>query len=296
MLLLLISIIIFILLLFIYKAWIKQELIILPRKIPATKKKMCKFPLTFHQTFRHYQIPKTFYTQVIEKNCKLNPEFDFYFYDNHQQEIFIQQHFESKVYNAYKKINPKYGACLSDFARYCILYIKGGCYLDIKSMCKKPLYDYLEKQDAPKLIVSHWYLTQYSPIFSKLYCSSHVESPNGEIINWVFASTPRHPVLKKIIDTVVNNIQTYNFQPKEDIKLQVMKLTGPIMLTNVIYDCIKDPRYQDTILIDYQFISNFYYEKLSLPCMLSCKNLLYSRKNKHYSKLDQSIIKSYDKN
>jgi len=53
---------------------------------------------------------------------------DYTVYDNEAVEKFLDTHFDSEVRAAYDNLNPL--AYKADLARYCILYIKGGWYLD----------------------------------------------------------------------------------------------------------------------------------------------------------------------
>ena len=53
---------------------------------------------------------------------------DYTVYDNEGVEKFLDTHFDSEVRAAYDNLNPL--AYKADLARYCILYIKGGWYLD----------------------------------------------------------------------------------------------------------------------------------------------------------------------
>ena len=46
---------------------------------------------------------------------------------------FIKSHFSKRVLYAYDKLIP--GAFKADLWRYCIIYINGGIYIDIKYEC-----------------------------------------------------------------------------------------------------------------------------------------------------------------
>lgn len=62
-----------------------------------------------------------------------NPEFNFYLFDNDDCISFIKRYFENDVVYAYNKLIPQ--AYKSDLWRYCVLYIHGGIYYDIKFRC-----------------------------------------------------------------------------------------------------------------------------------------------------------------
>ena len=54
---------------------------------------------------------------------------DYCFYNNEAVKDFLNEEYGSEVLNAYDSLNPLAYKC--DLARYCILYKKGGWYLDI---------------------------------------------------------------------------------------------------------------------------------------------------------------------
>jgi mannosyltransferase OCH1-like enzyme len=62
-----------------------------------------------------------------------NPELEFFLFDENDSREFIKNNFNSEVLNAYNKLLPC--AYKADLWRYCVLYINGGIYLDIKYGC-----------------------------------------------------------------------------------------------------------------------------------------------------------------
>jgi mannosyltransferase OCH1-like enzyme len=71
--------------------------------------------------------------QNYEKLIIDNPEFNVYLYDEDECRDFIQTHFSQTVLNAYNALIPC--SYKSDLWRFCVLYINGGVYLDIKYQC-----------------------------------------------------------------------------------------------------------------------------------------------------------------
>ena len=89
-------------------------------------------PKVCHQTWHTRELCPEI-QKVIENNKLKNPDIEFKLYTDNDMDVYIKENFDNLTYTAYKKINPKYGAALADFFRYCVLYIDGGIYLDIKS-------------------------------------------------------------------------------------------------------------------------------------------------------------------
>ena len=66
-----------------------------------------------------------------------NPEFAYEYYDDNDIKTFIETHFDDRVKKCYSRILN--GSLKADFFRYCVVYIKGGLYIDIDISCEKPL-------------------------------------------------------------------------------------------------------------------------------------------------------------
>lgn len=77
------------------------------------------------------------FPQLMKHNYEnligMHPMFEHKIFDENECSEFIRSNFDNDVYNAYKKLVPS--AYKSDLWRYCILYINGGIYFDIKFMC-----------------------------------------------------------------------------------------------------------------------------------------------------------------
>lgn len=89
-------------------------------------------PLNLFQTWFTKDLPHNMKKNVDELR-KRNPEFKYALYDDDDCRDFINQYFDSSVVNAYDRLIP--GAYKADLWRYCVLYIHGGIYLDIKMRC-----------------------------------------------------------------------------------------------------------------------------------------------------------------
>ena len=87
-------------------------------------------PLNIFQTWHTKQnIPLSMYT-AINNIRTTNPEFNHFLFDDNDCRNFIKTHFKPEVLNAYDSLIP--GAYKADLWRYCVLFIAGGVYIDIK--------------------------------------------------------------------------------------------------------------------------------------------------------------------
>ena len=183
-----------------------------------------KIPNIVHQTFISSVLPLEI-IKIINHNKKLCSNCEFKFYDDADCDNFIKKNFDSKVYNAFKSINPVYGAMKADFFRYCVLYKIGGIYLDIKSVIKVPIFKIIKKDDIcildlPRNNAEPW--RRYSPTYEQ----------------WLLMFAPNHPYLLEMINTMVQNI-LIKYVPKMpnfvlSTKQKILNVTGPDAFTKVV--------------------------------------------------------------
>ena len=147
-------------------------------------------------------LPKNTGTVIVKH---ANPEFKHYLYDDKMCAEFIKNNFHDDVYKAFNKLKP--GAYKADLWRYCVLYIHGGVYMDIK----------FQTVEGFKLI---------SIIEKEHFVKDLKESGNG-IYNAFMISYPKNPTLLEAIGNIVINTQNnyYGEGP--------LSPTGPILLKNI---------------------------------------------------------------
>jgi hypothetical protein len=86
-------------------------------------------PLVIYQTYNNKNLPSKM-SENIKNLQNNNPEFKYILYDDDDIKEFIKNNFNNDVLYAFNKLKP--GAYKADLFRYCIMYINGGVYLDIK--------------------------------------------------------------------------------------------------------------------------------------------------------------------
>jgi inositol phosphorylceramide mannosyltransferase catalytic subunit len=212
-------------------------------QLPQIKKQGTNPSKLLHRTYMDSERAQK-YQKCLDKTLETNPYLEHRFYSDKDIEEYIQLHFSERIYNAYKSLNPAYGPAKSDFFRYLILYREGGLYLDIKSCATQDISELFESKG--KLIVSkavNWkHIHPFGVIPSLLNSydwSLFSGIDYGEYNNWHIVASPGHPVLAKVIQQMVSNIE----KGKDSYKYgeySVLVLTGPIMFTRVIEKYKKD--------------------------------------------------------
>ena len=167
-------------------------------------------PLHLYTCWHTKDLPplmKANYDYLVESN----PKISFHLYDENDCREFIQDNFEQDVVDAYDGIIPD--AYKADLWRYCVLYVNGGIYMDIKYKCVNNF----------KFIS----LTE-EEFFVR-------DRPEGVVYNALIVTLPKNDILLKCINQIVENVKNkyYGENP--------LYPTGPGLLGNYFtYDERKD--------------------------------------------------------
>jgi mannosyltransferase OCH1-like enzyme len=162
-----------------------------------------------------------------------NPGWSHEIFTNEMQECFIKDNFDKEVFNAYLSIDQRYGSARNDLFKYCLIYLKGGIWLDAKSTCEKPFSKIIIPTD--RFLLSYWPNLTTGPV-NDLFWADRCKIPCPEFINWVIISEAKHVFLESVITQVVKNIQTYNPIRHGIAEQAVLGTTGPLVYTNAIFN------------------------------------------------------------
>jgi hypothetical protein len=150
---------------------------------------LIKIPRNIFQTWGTKQVSPEF-KQIIQTWSDNNPNYAYFLFDNIDCEEFIKANFDEAVYNAYSRIIP--GAFKADLWRYCILYIYGGVYADIDTICLHKIDDFLDNT------------IEFMTPIDLNNCPSYGKY---NLFNAFIASTPKHPILMECINKIVYNVE-----------------------------------------------------------------------------------------
>jgi hypothetical protein len=156
-----------------------------------------KTPRNIFQTWETKVISEDL-QKIINTWKEHNPEYKYVLYDNQEREEFIQENFEERVYNVYCKIIP--GAYKADLWRYCVLYIYGGVYADIDTICMAGIDSFVSDDTEFMTTVD----LNTSP-----YEGCH------NLSNTFILSTPNHPILLGCINRIVSHVENNIIPPSK---------------------------------------------------------------------------------
>jgi mannosyltransferase OCH1-like enzyme len=147
----------------------------------------------------------------VNRLKQANPEFEHRLFDDADCRDFIQTHFEPDVLEAYDTLLP--GAFKADLWRYCILYDKGGVYVDIKFQCESGFsFDNILSKGE------NLYIREYNHKGTGLY--PHI------LYTGVIATKPKNPVFNKCIRQIVENCKNRYYGPEHTAP------TGPYLFAS----------------------------------------------------------------
>lgn len=178
--------------------------IIMPKCIPPKIVKPRKIPRIIYQSFTTHAIPESM-SYASRTWVDLNPDYEYNYYDDFISRKFIAENFADKVVQMYDRLIP--GAYKCDLWRICMLYIRGGVYIDIKMGCNIPLDDYIT-DDTDIILVQ--------------------DVPDRYVYNAFMAAAPKCDVIKRILDKIIYNIDNriYGLSP--------CYTTGPIAVHEAV--------------------------------------------------------------
>lgn len=140
-------------------------------------------PLNIFQTW-HTKLLPPLMQETVTIIKKVNPKFNYYLFDDNDCRQFIKNNFDKDVLYAFDSLIP--GAYKADLWRYCVLYKKGGIYLDIKY---RPYngFQFINLTEKEHLVL---------------------DADGDGIYNALMVCLPNNEMLWKAIQTIVHNVKT----------------------------------------------------------------------------------------
>ncbi|KPH14860.1 glycosyltransferase family 32 protein [Chryseobacterium sp. ERMR1:04] len=210
-------------------------------------------PKQIFQTFKTNKLPLITKLHIWNMRRK-NPEYRYFFYDDHDIQHFLKTEFPPEYIESYNKLTI--GAAKADFFRYAILYKKGGVYLDIDSAITRPLKELIKEEDEAVISAER---------HPELY------------VQWGLIFNKKHPFLKKTLELMLDNIKTHRYPNN------IHATTGPTVFSKAITQSLReDPSISYRLFdgIEFRGYLKFKY-KLG-------KFFLYEKKAEHWKQKEKT--------
>ena len=143
-----------------------------------------KIPKRIVQTSKNNNYNCILHYNAVQTFIELNPEYEYYFFDDIDCRLFIKENFDISVLEAYDTLVP--GAFKADLFRYCYVYIMGGCYFDNKYILRVPLRNVIKEE------------------YDNIYCK---DTADDLMFNSIVISVKNSIELKDSIDRIVQNVK-----------------------------------------------------------------------------------------
>jgi mannosyltransferase OCH1-like enzyme len=137
---------------------------------------------------------------------EINPEWEYRYMSDKDTENFVLEYFGIDWYNFFIKM--PYGVMRADIWRYMIIFIYGGVYADLDTICKEP--------------IENWLLPSYDTVIS-------MDTDEPYCCQYLFASIPQSLLFKKTLDLI--QIKGKHIDLYETGLQKVYNITGPIVWT-----------------------------------------------------------------
>jgi mannosyltransferase OCH1-like enzyme len=188
---------------------------------PPSQSKPPVIPMKLFQTWHTKDLPPKM-QENVQQIKKQNPELEYFLYDDADCIDFIKKYFPDEVVNAYNTLLP--GAYKADLWRYCVMYIHGGVYIDIKYHCVDG-FKFIDIMDREHFVLDR---------------PNHWKPGTHGIYNALIISKPGNPLFINCIQSIVRNTQTnyYGFNWSYP--------TGPGLLGELYFGNI----YNNTSMLD----------------------------------------------
>jgi len=192
-----IAIIIILLLFMMIRTWkssleSRPPLVLVKRESFMEITETTKIPRKIHRTYSDKsKIPEKIFTNMRE----FAPGYEIHLYDDEDCKSFLKTHFQPEVVNAFCQL--KEGAHKADLFRYCVLYIKGGIYLDIKIELLQDISSLYSDSDS----------STDSSTINPTTIYTVIGSDKIHIFQGVIIAPPGQPIFLKLIDHIVTNVE-----------------------------------------------------------------------------------------
>ncbi len=199
-------------------------------------------PNQVYQTWKRPCVDETM-ARVMTAFRQVNAGFGFHFFDDARMQAYMDEvwggHDIHGVFTA-----TRHGAARADIWRYCILYERGGVYLDIDSTLKIKL-DELPKGIAELIsFETNPLLSQTDPaLFPEdaryLAPPPALLHPGHLVLNWCLMFCPKHPVLERVIERICRHASRYRGVSFENVAQAIFHFSGPLVLTQAVWDHVE---------------------------------------------------------
>jgi len=185
-----------------------------------------KIPRVIWQTVKSHKVPKLA-SDAGESWTRLNPTYDRIALDDSEVLDYVKRYYNETEFQLFKSMPV--GVMKADFFRYMVVYMHGGVYADADTINLQTV-DAWVNRDCEFVVAP--------------------EDNDAFFCQWAFAAIPRHPILKRLIELIFEQLAN---GPDYSNPHFVHAVTGPSIWTNAIREVLEiseDEKLNPFILTD----------------------------------------------
>lgn len=122
----------------------------------------------------------------------------------------------------------------SDIFRYCIVFDRGGYYIDINKAITEQITGLHDAQSAG--VIS--FESNSSVMWPAGAVAKSIQHPDKVLLQWAFGFGQGHPILARTIDRIVGNSDWVRHRIFDSVRSAVVAFTGPGVFTAAVYDAV----------------------------------------------------------
>lgn len=185
-------------------------------------------PAQCFQTAEINRFGRSHHATLLDLRAR-NPDLHFLLFDAARRDAYMAEHWsDHPIGRIYQR--ARFGVMRADIFRYCVIFDRGGFYLDINKLIMKPLRQFLsEGSDGLISFEQNWCQIPASPEAAR-----QLLHPDRYIVQWCFGFRPGHSLLKAMIENICHYAPAFEQQIYETPGEAIRSLTGPGLFTQTV--------------------------------------------------------------
>lgn len=169
--------------------------------------------------------------EEIEKFRILNPDLGFAFFDSGARDHYMESEWAgSKIHDVY--LRSHFNQMKADIFRYCIIFDRGGYYMDINKACMTSLRALHSESDRGII----GFETHDVLILPPLAAFSRLQHPDKFIGQWCFGFSAGHEILARIIENIETYADAFSGRKMVNPKNGVLMISATGMFTKTVHE------------------------------------------------------------
>lgn len=215
---------------------------------------------------------------AIEKLKRINSSFEYFFFDDKAMWDYMEARWAGQpILDVFERVS--FPQMRADIFRYCLIFDRGGFYVDFNKSISKPLLPYLGENPGAVLSMDPT-VAQLPPPIDLL---DELPFPHYLFAQFAFGFQPQHDILREMISSICKSAASFQQLVFESPRDAIFSFTGPGAFTRVIWDYLaRQGSSHDVIIAGIAFDES---TSFRLP-----NSRLHDASRPHYSQVKNSII------